>query len=100
MDISEAKKIVEMLANGINPITGEKIPSDSHYNDPIIIRALFTVLKSIKEPKNAGLAWTEGLKNELSLLFEDGKTIKELSEYFERTKGAIKSELTHQGLIK
>jgi hypothetical protein len=121
MDIIKAKEIVEMLADGIDPTTGEILPLDSHYNDPEIIRALFTVLrsvrmpakaskKSIKEkqkeniengrPKNAGLPWTEEQRKEISSLLIQGKTIVELSEHFERTEGAITSELTHQGLIE
>lgn len=121
MDINKAKEIVEMLADGIDPTTGELLPSDSHYNDPEIIRALFTVLRSVRmpakaskktieekqkdnldagRPRNAGLPWSDEQKTEVSSLFGQGKTIEELSEYFERTHGAIKSELTHQGLIE
>jgi len=51
-------------------------------------------------PKNAGLPWLVEQKNEVALLFKEGKSIDELSRYFERTKGAITSELTHQGLIE
>lgn len=121
MDIIKAKEIVEMLADGIDPTTGEILPSDSHYNNPEIIRALFTVLRSVRmparaskksieekqkvnidsgRPKNAGLSWSEDQRNEVSTLFNQGKTIEDLSEYFERTKGSITSELTHQGLIE
>ncbi|EGU61756.1 hypothetical protein VINI7043_21551 [Vibrio nigripulchritudo ATCC 27043] len=34
-------EIVEALANGINPQTGEVLPSESPYNSPDVIRALF-----------------------------------------------------------
>ncbi len=121
MDIIKAKEIVEMLAEGVDPTTGELLPSDSHYNDPEIIRALFTVLRSVRmpakaskksieekqkdnldagRPKNAGLPWSMEQKDQVSSLFSQGKNMKELSEYFERTEGAITSELTHQGLIE
>ena len=100
MDIIKAKEIVEMLADGIDPTTGEMIPPDSHYNNPEIIRALFTILRSVRmpaktskksieekqkeniengRPKNAGLPWTEEHRKEVSLLFNQGKTIEELS---------------------
>ena len=80
MDIVQAKEIVKTLADGIDPITGEVFPPESHFNNPEVIRALFTVLgavrmpakatkKSIEEkqkdnikngrPKNAGLPWSE-----------------------------------------
>ncbi len=120
MDIIKAKEIVEMLADGIDPTTGEIFPPDSHYNNPEVIRALFTVLRSVRmpakatkksieekqkdniengKPRNAGLPWTQDQRNEVASLFDQGNTIEELSSYFERTTGAIKSELTHQGLI-
>ena len=52
------------------------------------------------KPKNAGLAWTKELKQEVAQLFEQGKSTKELAKYFERTDGSIRSELKHQGLIE
>ena len=121
MDIIQAKETVQKLADGIDPVTGEVLPAESTYNNTMNIRALFTVLgavrmpakiskKSIEEkqqeninngkPKNVGLPWPEKQRNEVALLFNEGKSIDELANYFERTKGAITSELTHQGLIE
>lgn len=40
------------------------------------------------------------LKMEDSSKFRNGTSIPEQSRYFERTKGAIVSELTKQGLIE
>jgi len=106
MKVEEAKKIVISLAKGVNPITGEVFSNDSPYNDPIIIQSLLTVANNVRfpkkqgKPKNAGLFWTEELKQEAAQLFKQGKSISELSKYFERTEGSICSELRHQGLIK
>jgi len=121
MDLNKAKEIVQRLADGIDPITGEVYPPESLYNNPDVIRALMTVLnavnmptkaakKTIEErqqdnldngrPKNAGLPWSDQQKKEVGHLFNQGKTVKELSLLFERTTGAIKSELTRQGLIE
>ena len=52
MKIEEATDIVTILANGVNPLTGEAFPSDSPYQHPQVIRALFTVLKSAPQQKN------------------------------------------------
>ena len=115
MDIYEAKKIVEMLADGIDPTTGDVLSADSICNDPEVIRALFKVLKSIQMPlkvsgksieekkekgrlKNRGLPWSDEHRKEIGVLFNQGKTIKEISAHFERTTGAIRAELKHQGL--
>ncbi len=43
----EAKKIIDALANGIDPETGEVLPAQSTFNDPQVIRALFVALKAL-----------------------------------------------------
>ena len=118
MEFSEARNLVSALANGTNPVTGEVLPAKSPYNEPKIIRALFTVLKSSNgratkkspeermednlaagRPRNAGLPWTDELRDELAEKFQSGKTLQELASQFERTHGAIHSELERQGLV-
>lgn len=120
MEIEKAKEIVLSLASGVDPVSGEIFQEDSPYNHPTVIRALYTILNYVRipkrqnklsaeekqaqniatgKPRNAGLAWTEDLKTEVASLFKKGKTIQELANYFERTEGAIVSELTHQGII-
>lgn len=119
MELSEAKNIVTALINGIDPTTGEVLPEGSPYNNPQVIRALFTVLDTLKvkkqpkktleekqqdnikagRPKNAGISWDDELKALLAS-FQSGTSIDELATNFERTKGAIVSELTKQGLIE
>ncbi len=117
-------KIVEALANGIDPITGEILPSESPYNHPDVIRALFTTLDLMKNPekkapkvkktpeqkqaenienglpRNAGLPWTDKQRADLARQFSSGKEIKVLAEIHGRTNGAITSELKKQGLIE
>lgn len=120
MDIDNSVKVLEALANGIDPTTGEVFPSDSQYNNPEVIRALFTCIQHIKSPpkkgkksfkekqednlkkglpKNAGLPWTRELKTELANNFQSGLAPSELAVKYERTKGSIVSELKKQGLI-
>jgi len=117
-------KIVADLANGIDPITGELLPSESPYNHPDVIRALFTTLDLVKNlpkkapkvkktpeqkqaenienglPQNAGLPWTDQQRADLAQKFSSGKEIKELAEIHGRTDGAITSELKKQGLLE
>ena len=42
MDIIRAKEIIRGLAEGIDPTMGEVLPKESVYNNPEVIRALFT----------------------------------------------------------
>lgn len=119
MEFDEARSILCTLADGIDPATGEVLPEASPYNEPKVIRALFTVLDSTKgarpakktlaqqqednlaagRPRNAGLPWTDELKAEVAKRFETGTPLSELAQRFERTRGAILSELKRQGLI-
>lgn len=120
MELDEAKEIVRALADGVDPTTGEVLPQASPYNDPSVIRALFKVIESTRpvkqptktneqrqqdnidsgKPKNAGLPWTDESKTELSSKYRSGVSIDELCKYYERTKGAIVSELMKQGLVE
>ena len=79
MELNESRNIVKTLAQGVHPTTGEVFSPDSPYNDPLVIRALFTVhdfVRQAKKPKmtagekrranlefgrpgNAGLPWSE-----------------------------------------
>ncbi|MEA3356808.1 MAG: hypothetical protein U9Q23_05715 [Candidatus Bipolaricaulota bacterium] len=120
MEITKAKKIVEALANGIDPITGEVFPKDSPYNHPDIIRALFSILhkfqniksknkRSLEDkqreniengrPRNAGLPWNDRMKEDLAIGFKAGVSVDQLAGKLERTRGAIIAELKKQGLI-
>lgn len=119
MEFTEAKNLVAALANGANPVTGEILPAESPYNDPKIIRALFVVLNSLNgiaarkspeekmkenlsagRPKNAGLPWTDDSRIELAEKYQEGTKVQELASHFERTNGAILSELARQGLVE
>ena len=57
MDIIRARQIVRLLAEGVDPLTGEVLSNESVYNKPDVIRALYTVLEvtapEIEVPKPA-----------------------------------------------
>lgn len=124
MKLEKEIKVLEALANGVDPVTGEVLDNQSPYNQPEVIRSLFTILNELKSPtkkiklpkktieekqadnidnglpKNAGLPWTSTEKEELVEKYKSEVSIEELSEIHGRTKGAITSELKKQGLIK
>jgi len=45
------------------------------------------------------LPWDNDEKHKLATQFSSGESIDEIAEHHGRTKGAITSELKHQGLI-
>ena len=103
MDIIRAKEILEGLADGVNPMTGEVLPMEDSCNQADVIRALHTILAALSEkklkpqPENAGKPWTSEDDNVLARMFDAGKSRKEICEFFKRSTGAITSRLARLG---
>ena len=103
MDIQRAKELLTALADGLDPLAGEVLPSDHVCN---IVRALHCVLEALLRgqkkplPANNGKPWTEKADQELCSLFDSGMTKKELCAHFGRTSGAIDSRLERLGKIQ
>ena len=104
MEISQARKIVEALADGINPVTGEVLPAEDSCNQPDVIRALNTVLKQLeakpkKGPKNAGAKWSAEEEQLLVKMYNSGATKREMCDRFKRTETGLAARLVHLGVI-
>jgi hypothetical protein len=108
MDNSEAMRIVQTLANGINPLTGEAFPDTSPYNDPAVIRALFQSLRALERlcqqdkgglPTNAGKPWTPEEDNSLVASFDKGTPVRKMASEHGRTEGAIAARLVRLGRL-
>ncbi len=104
MDINRAREIVAILAEGIDPTTGEVLSDDNVCNKPEVLRALYAVLKQTdsykKQVENAGKPWTKEDDELLVKLYKSGSSTKELKEKFKRTTGSIRSRLKLLGLIQ
>lgn len=76
-------EILQALAAGTDPVTGEIFPADSPYNQPEIIRALFFAinkLEALAEKGNQGLAWSEEEDELLAQRFSNGIKITEFAK--------------------
>lgn len=112
MDIQAARQVIEMLAQGIHPVTGERMPQDSPYNAPQVIRALFTVSmalqapppapvpvvhkvsrKPAEAPANAGKPWSPADDAAVVLSFDSGEPLKELATRLGRTQFSVEQRL-------
>ncbi|MFD2286691.1 hypothetical protein GJU39_22350 [Pedobacter petrophilus] len=74
-------EILQALAAGTDPVTGEVFPEDSPYNQPEIIRALFfaiNLLEALAEKGNQGLAWGEEEDELFAERFSNGSKVIEL----------------------
>jgi len=115
MDNSQARLIIEALADGIDPVTGEVFPRDSALQNPDVIRALFLASKALEQagtktaakkprdpslPTNAGRSWDIAEDHRLVASFEAGSTEKELAVTHERTITAIRSRLIKLGKLE
>ena len=106
MDISYAKRLLETLADGVNLLTGEILAQNDSCNQVEIVRAIYALLAAVPDEKtksvceNAGKPWTTEDDDLLCRMFDEGKTRKEICEYFKRSSGAIASRLMRLGKIK
>ena len=108
MNNDRALEILQLMSDGINPLTGEILPEADLCNQPDIIRALHTAIKVLEMgdksksqlQENAGKPWTTKDDETLCQLFDSGVGTKELAARFLRTKGAITSRLARLGKVE
>ena len=114
MELRNAQQIIETLAQGIHPVTGEVMPDDSPYNAPPVIRALFAVsqaLNGVPQPPakevraraasavNAGKPWAEDDDAVLLAGFDKGDDFKVLADALGRTRFGIEQRLIKLGKV-
>ena len=105
MDITRAKELISVLADGVDPFTGELLPQNHICNQPEMLRAFYEILGVISErekkslPSNAGKPWTDIEEEKLLDEFDSGMKIFAIAKEHGRSKGAIKSRLVYLGKI-
>ena len=113
MDKAKTIEIIEELANGIDPATGELLPDDHVLQQPDIVRALFNAAALLKNSlpagqagkdvlpglANQGNAWTADEDNLLKEAFAIGIKISQLAKDHQGTPGAVRSRLKKLKLI-
>jgi hypothetical protein len=108
MQTSEALRIVRALADGVDPTTGEVLEGDTPFQNPQIVRALFTAVDALERlvktenrarrlPENAGSPWNEQEDEELSRDFDAGMSVADLAKKHKRTEGSIRTRLERLG---
>lgn len=107
MELQQARAIVNTLAQGVHPVTGEVMPADSPYNEPQVIRALFEVVRALDEkpaparrlPPNAGKPWSGEEDAKLDAVFASGADLKPLALELGRTTFALEARLVKLGKL-
>ncbi|PKN75199.1 MAG: hypothetical protein CVU49_05110 [Candidatus Cloacimonetes bacterium HGW-Cloacimonetes-2] len=104
MELKRAIEIVQYLADGVNPQTGEVMEHDSVFQNPETVRALFTALEQLKKtesrikrsgslPGHSGNAWTAEEEASLIAEFDSGMDMASIAKRHGRTNWAIQARL-------
>jgi hypothetical protein len=112
MELQIARQIIETLAQGIHPVTGEAMPEDSPYNAPPVIRALYAVARALDgesaaegarnrraAPPNAGKAWSAQEDAALETAFDAGVPVTQVAQELGRTRFAVEQRLIKLGKV-
>ncbi|MBI2770138.1 MAG: hypothetical protein HYX47_10975 [Burkholderiales bacterium] len=106
MELQSARQIIDTLAQGVHPVTGEAMPQDSPYNAAPVIRALFAVSRALEEaparsrrpaPANAGKPWQPQDDSQLVAGFDGGTEVPQLALELARTRYAVQARLVKLG---
>ena len=116
MQREQTLKILNALANGVHPTTGEVFGADSPCQHPDTVRALFEAVRMIEGappardtqnperrtgemPANPFVRWTSEDEERLAAAFDAGKTSAELAKMHNRSRAAIEARLLKMGKI-
>jgi len=114
MEREHTLRILNALANGVHPATGEQFPADSPYQHPDTVRALFEAVRLFEQsrasageraqrsssmPGNTGLRWTTEEEARLIAAFDAGRPVDELARAHNRTRAGIEARLVKLGKL-
>ncbi|MCI5157047.1 MAG: hypothetical protein D3906_01160 [Candidatus Electrothrix sp. AUS1_2] len=108
MNNTEALKIIESLADGRCPNTGQIL--DGVYQQSDVTRALFVAARALERveridrkheelPERAGKPWDTAEDQQLCEEFDAGKSVEEIATIHKRKKGAIRTRLQRHGKV-
>jgi hypothetical protein len=120
MERETALRILNALANGVHPATGEKFAADSPYQHPDTVRALFEAMRAVEGGTTAtrapaatpapaqerrpaspqsgsGARWSSEEEQKLASAFDAGRSVDELARAHSRSRAAIEARLVRLG---
>jgi hypothetical protein len=111
MHIDAALPIVQALADGVNPVTGEAYPDHSPYAEPRTLRALYSAVDLMQKeierekrrerlPANFGKPWTAEEDMAAVSEYDSGLTLAEMARRHLRTQSSIRLRLEKLGKIE
>lgn len=120
MQPAQAIHILEMLMDGVNPVTGEVLSEEHVCLEPQVMRALHTAIMSLDEQVsnenvqldaglpvnkkngrlNAGREWTDSDKQQLRELYLKGSSMDDICDLLQRRYRGVKKQLIAMGLFE
>ena len=112
MEKEQTLRILNALANGVHPATGEKFAADGPYQHPDTVRALFEAMRAVEgggasspppernpafPQSGAGSRWSAEEEERLAGGFDAGRTVDELARAHNRSRAAIEARLVRLG---
>lgn len=118
MEQQQTLRILNALANGIHPATGEQFSADSPYQHPDTVRALFSAVRVLERngtpapeaapradnrpalpQSGAGSRWTPQEEQKLATAYDAGRSVGELARQHGRSVAGIEARLLKLGKI-
>ena len=113
MEQIRALEVIQSLAAGTDPYTGEVFGSGNTLQNPEVVRALFVAAAALQSavrpatktqkpsvlPSAAGKPWSDEQDAQLAADFDGGMTQKDLAAKHQRTLGAIRYRLVKLGRL-
>lgn len=116
MEKEHTLKILNALANGVHPATGEQFGADSPYQHPDTVRALFDAVRAVEGARlpapapaaatehkpalpqsGSGSRWSTDEEQRLASAFDAGRSVDELARAHSRSRAAIEARLVRLG---
>jgi hypothetical protein len=112
MEKEQTLRILNALANGVHPATGERFAADGPYQHPDTVRALFEAMRAVEgggaatpaperrpalPQSGSGSRWSAEEEERLAGEFDSGRTVDELARAHNRSRAAIEARLVRLG---
>ena len=121
MEREQTLRILNALANGVHPATGEQFAADGPYQHPDTVRALFQAMRAVegggetaaampaaapapaaaRKPAlpqtGSGSRWSAEEEQRLAAAFDAGRTVDELARAHGRSRAGIEARLVRLG---
>jgi hypothetical protein len=111
MELDRAREIVRALADGLDPLSGQRLPANSPCRQSDVVSAFRVALEAMdrkgspprpieRNLQNVGAGWTTEEEQRLRSAFQAGKTIAEIARSHGRGEGGITARLVRLGLLQ